>query len=152
MNLEFDWQRYPDLTSFRRACLDGRHADMAVIADKGHEWYRNENPDGISMEKLAKTFQAQFHASSANLAELRSLISQEPWVANHPWTAQGWLPITQAVSTHGDRGIIDLLIEAGADLSLMVGDVSDRASIPDMARAGGHEELAQYIEALIGQG
>lgn len=149
MNLEFDTERFPDLTDFRKACLDGRHAEMAVIADKGHEWYSNENPDGISMEKLATVFQAQFHASSANLVELRSLISQAPWVANEPWTAQGWLPITQAASTHGDRRIIDLLVEAGADLSLLVGDATDRASIPDMARAGGHEELAQYIEALI---
>ena len=113
MNLEFDRGRFPDLTEFRRACLDGRHEAMSEIASKGHHWYRNENPGCVPMERLATTFQAQYHASCGNLGELSELVDNEPWVVNEPWTAQGWLPITQAASTHGRRDIVQLLIDAG---------------------------------------
>ncbi|MBT3346788.1 MAG: hypothetical protein HN712_01085 [Gemmatimonadetes bacterium] len=145
MNLEFDEEQYPELTAFRKACLAGRYEEMKEIAGRGHSWYENENPDDTSMERLATIFQAQYHANCGNLDELQRLILSASWVVNEGWTAQGWLPITQAASTHGARSVIDLLIEAGADLSLMVGDEDDRASIPDMARAGGHPDLAIYL-------
>ena len=102
------------------------------------------------MPQLALMFQAQYHARENNLQALRELVSKEPRVLNQPWTAQGWLPITQAVSTHGDRGLVEYMIEAGADLTLLVGDRDDRYSVPDMARYGGHERLAAWLDAQIG--
>jgi hypothetical protein len=148
VNLEFDEQTYPGLSAFRKACLADRYAEMISTAAKKHRWYENENPNATPMERLAKTFQAQYHASCGRIDELRDLIALEPWVVNEPWTAQGWLPITQAASAHGDRPVINLLIKAGADLSLMVGDASDRASVPEMARISGRGELADYLDGL----
>lgn len=110
---------------------------MADIAAKAHHWYVNENPQDVPMEKLAKTFQAQYYSSMGDFAHLRDLIHLDPWVVNEPWTAQGWLSITQAASSHGDQAVVDILLEAGADVLMMVGDLDDQASVADMARAGG---------------
>ena len=43
------------------------------------------------------------------------------------------------------------MIEAGADPSLMVGDADERCTVPDMARYGGHENLAVWLDEQIGQ-
>ena len=150
MLLDFDETQWPELSSFRKACLANRFDEMAEIASRSREWYANENPDNCAMPRLALIFQAQYHASVNNLQALRELVSREPWVLNQPWTAQGWLPITQAVSTHGDRRLVEYLIEAGADPSLMVGDPDERCTVPDMARYGGHENLAAWLEEQIG--
>ena len=150
MKLDFDEAQWPELSAFRRACLANRFDEMAEIATRSHAWYANENPGNRPMPQLALMFQAQYHASENNLQALRELVSKEPRVLNQPWTAQGWLPITQAVSTHGDRGLVEYMIEAGADLTLLVGDRDDRYTVPDMARYGGHERLAAWLDAQIG--
>ena len=103
------------------------------------------------MPRLALTFQAQYHATVNDLQALQELVSREPWVLNEPWTAQGWLPITQAVSTHGDRRIVEYMIEAGADPTLTVGDPDARSTVPDMARAGGHAALAEWLDGQISE-
>lgn len=149
MNLEFDPQKLPELSVFRKACLAERYQVMSDIAARAHHWYSNENPQGVPMEKLARTFQAQYYSSMGDVSQLQGLIQREPWVVNEPWTAQGWLPITQAASTHGDRAVIDVLLDAGADVSLIVGDPDDQASVPDMARAGGHADLAKFLQSLL---
>ena len=122
---------------------------MLAIADLAHHWYQNENPDGITMEKLAKIFQAQHYAAENNLQQLEKVVDAHPWTVNHPWTAQGWLPITQAVSTHGDRRLIEFLLDHGADPTLFVGGADEPSSIPEMARYGGHNELALWLEQTI---
>jgi hypothetical protein len=57
---------------------------MADIVAKAHHWYANENPQDVPMEKLAKTFQAQYYSSMGDLAHLRDLIHRDPWVVNEP--------------------------------------------------------------------
>ena len=149
--IQFDEKKWPDLTRFREACLADNYAEMQVIADRQHHWYPNENPDDLAPEKLAKIFQAQHFAAENAMKRLRAVIDADPWVINHPWTAQGWLPITQAACSHGNRTLIEYLVEKGADPTLIVGDPSDQATVPQMARSGGHEELAQWLEAIIDQ-
>ena len=151
MNLDFDETRWPELSAFRKACLANRFDEMEDIASRTHGWYENENPEDRSMPQLALIFQAQYHANTNNPQALRELVSREPWVLNQPWTAQGWLPITQAVSTHGDRRLVEYMIEAGADPSRMVGDPDERCTVPDMARSGGHDELAVWLDEQIGK-
>ena len=151
MNLDFDETRWPELSAFRKACLANRFDEMEDIASRTHEWYANENPEDRSMPQLALIFQAQYRANTNNPQALRELVSREPWVLNQPWTAQGWLPITQAVSTHGDRRLVEYMIEAGADPSRMVGDPDERCTVPDMARSGGHDELAVWLDEQIGK-
>ena len=151
MNLDFDETRWPELSAFRKACLANRFDEMEDIASRTHEWYENENPEDRSMPQLALIFQAQYHANANNPQALRELVSREPWVLNQPWTAQGWLPITQAVSTHGDRRLVEYMIEAGADPSRMVGDPDERCTVPDMARSGGHDELAVWLDEQVGK-
>ena len=151
MQLDFDETRWPELSAFRKACLADRFDEMAEIASRSHGWYANENPEDRPMPQLALMFQAQYHANANNLQALRELVSREPWVLNQPWTAQGWLPITQAVSTHGDRRLVDYMLEAGADPTRMVGDPDERGTVPDMARYGGHEELAVWLDEQIGR-
>ena len=151
MNLDFDETRWPELSAFRKACLANRFDEMEDIASRTHGWYENENPEDRSMPQLALIFQAQYHANTNNPQALRELVSREPWVLNQPWTAQGWLPITQAVSTHGDRRLVEYMIEAGADPSRMVGDPDERCTVPDMARSGGHDELAVWLNEQIGK-
>ena len=149
MQLDFDESRFPELSAFRKACLAICLDEMAAIASRSHGWYAVENPEGYSMARLAKIFQAQYHANENNRQALQDLVATEPRVLNQPWTAQGWLPITQAVSTHGDRRLVEYMIEAGADLTLLVGDPDDRATVPDMARYGGHEDLAVWLEGEL---
>ena len=149
MQTQFDETRWPDLTRFRAACLADRYHEMQAIADKNHDWYPNENPDGISMPKLARVYQAQYFAGTNDLAGLQDLLEKDPWVINYPWTAQGWLPITQAAGSHGDRTLIKYLLQMGADPSLEVGSPDDRATVVEMARMGGHEDLANWLEDII---
>ena len=151
MQLDFDETRWPELSAFRKACLANRFSEMEEIASRSHEWYANENPDDCAMPQLALIFQAQYHANANNLEASRELVSREPWVLNQPWSAQGWLPITQAVSTLGDHRIVEYMIEAGADPTLMVGSLGDRCTVPDMARYGGHESLAVWLEEQISE-
>ena len=43
------------------------------------------------------------------------------------------------------------MIEAGADPTLMVGSLDDRCTVPDMARYGGHESLAVWLDEQISE-
>lgn len=149
LDTEFDEDNWPDLTCFRRACLARDFTLMRTIAEKKHPWYENENPDGLPMEVLASIAQAQHFAAKNEKEALRRLVESEPWVLNHPWTAQRWLPISQAAASHGDKGMIELILELGGDPCRAVGDVGDEGSIPDMARWGGHESLAQWLDGVI---
>jgi hypothetical protein len=88
---------------------------MQRIADKLHHWYCNENPQCLDMAQLAKVFQAQHYAGENDLQGLKRVIAGDAWTVNYPWTAQGWLPITQAASTHGDRQTVAFLLASGAD-------------------------------------
>lgn len=148
MITQFDETRWPELTAFRQACLDGRTEVMEAIAARGHDWYGNENPDASSMQQLSLTFQAQHWASENELDRLRDLVGHEPWVVNQPWTAQGWLPITQACS-HGERPMFEFLLSVGADPTLEVGDPDDRGTVVDMARYSGHNDLATWLQSVI---
>jgi hypothetical protein len=103
MTHRFDEKKWPELTRFRDACLVEDYAEMKRIAAKNHHWYANENPENLPMEQLAVIYQAQVYAAEGNLDALTSVIESHPWRINHPWTAQGWLPISQAASLHGDR-------------------------------------------------
>jgi hypothetical protein len=152
MQLDFDETKWPELSAFRKACLANRYDEMQDIASHAHDWYPGENPNDVSMRELALTFQAQYLASTNDLAGLQDLVAQDAWVVNAPWTTQGWLPISQAVSGHGDRKLVEYLVKAGADLDIMVGDPDDRATIADMAKWGGHQELALWLESLAAKG
>ncbi|WP_189517652.1 ankyrin repeat domain-containing protein, partial [Cerasicoccus arenae] len=70
---------------------------------------------------------------------------------NAPWTAQKWLPITQAAGAHGNRELIEFLLEAGADPTAIVGDLSDSATVVEMARFGKNEDLAVWLESQIAE-
>ena len=82
------------------------------------------------MQKLALVYRAQYHASENHVTELIDLVATELWVVNQPWTAQGWLPITQAACARGGRETIEFLLSAGADLTLLVGDLDDQPPSP----------------------
>ena len=148
MQLEYDEEKWPDLGRFRRACLADRLDEMEAIALSGVDWYRNENPDHLPMGKLAKVFQAQHLASENSLVELKELVAKYPWTVNHPWTAQRWLPITQACA-HGDREMFEYLLSAGADPTLVVGDSGEEGNAVDLAKYSGHDELAAWLERAI---
>ena len=68
-----------------------------------------------------------------------------PWTVNCRWTEQGWLPLSQAASSHGDRAMIELLLDNGADPSLSVGSPDDRATIVEMARYGKNPDIADWL-------
>ena len=72
-----------------------------------------------------------------------------PWIINKPWTAQGWLLITQAASTHGKRLIVEYLLDKCADPTLSVGDSDDRTTVVEMARSGNNHELAESLEQIV---
>ncbi len=147
--IQFDEREWPDLTRFRDACLEDRYDGMHRIAELAHHRYQNENPECISMEELAKVFRAQHYSAENKPHRLQKVIEAHPWTVNHPWTAQGWLPITQAAGSHGDRKLIEFLLDHGADPALLVGDPDNRASVPKMARYGAHNELSLWLEQVI---
>lgn len=145
---QFDEKQWPDLTAFRNACLNEHINEMQRISDLAHHWYENENPKGIEMSELAKVFQAQHYAAENNLQALKTVIKDHPWTINYPWTAQRWLPITQAAYAHGDRTMINFLLDSGADPTLLVGPPDDLCNLCDMARHGGHKNLASELESI----
>ena len=148
MDLDFNDARWPDLTTFRKASLDSDISTMGSIAAKQHDWYEVENPKGLELVRLAKVFQAQYNAACGNLDELKALVESEPWVIDHPWTSQEWLPISQAAQA-AHRPVIEFLLDKGADPCAMVGDPSERTSIPELARLCGHSELAEWLDRVV---
>ncbi len=134
MDLEYDEERWPGLSAFRKACLRSDVATMTDIADRGYEWYENENPSGRSAADLADVFKVQHFASEGDLACLTDLIETNPGLVNEPWTAQRWRPLSQAVQA-GHRHIVEYLLAEGADASAMIGDVEDERSIVDFAHS-----------------
>ena len=149
MTQQFDAEKWPELTAFRDACLANDYDKMLQIASRNHHWYENENPDSLPMDELANIFQAQWFALTGDLASLKRVVEAHPWTVNRPWTAQSWLPISQAASTHGAREVIDHLLDCGADPTLSVGSPDDRATIVEMARSGNNHELADWLENFI---
>ena len=149
MQLDYDETGFPDLGRFRKACLDNDHATMEDIANAARDWYDNENPDDLPMERLAFVFQAQHYASENDLASLQALATEQSWVINHPWTAQRWLPVSQACA-HGDQSMFEFLLDAGADPWAVVGSPDDTTSVIDMARYSGHNELADWLVEVSG--
>jgi len=148
---QFDEENWPELTAFRDACLANDHDKMLQIASRNHHWYENENPHDLPMAELASIFQAQWYALTGDLDSLKRIVEAHPWTVNRPWTAQGWLPIAQAASTHGVREVIDYLLDNGADPTLSVGSSDDRATILEMARSGNNHELADLLEQIINE-
>jgi hypothetical protein len=122
---------------------------MSVIAAEQPGWYANENPRDLTFDKLAKVFQAQHFAGENMRPEMAALVEQDPWVVNAPWTAQCWLPLSQAAWA-GCAEMIDALIEMGADPAAKVGDLGDEVTIAEVARQAGHEGLADRLEAMSG--
>ena len=151
MTQQFDEEKWPELTAFRDACLANDHDTMLHIASRNHHWYENENPHDLPMEKLASTYQAQWYALEGDLDALKRVVEANPWTVNQPWTAQGWLPISQAASTHGAREVIEYLLDCGADPTLSVGSPDDRATIVEMARYGKDDDLADWLEQIINE-
>ncbi|MYB49740.1 MAG: hypothetical protein F4X72_10835 [Dehalococcoidia bacterium] len=149
MRIEVDEGRWPDLTRFRKACLADDVETMQEIVRKEPEWYPNNNPRYLEMADLAKIFQAQHYSSENDLENLRAVLEAAPWTVNQPWTAQEWLPITQAACSHGDRKLIEFLLDVGADPTLTVGGPGQEATVPEMARWGGNDELAEWLEEVF---
>lgn len=56
----------------------------------------------------------------------------------------GWRPLHQAAS-HGNLPLVELLVRYGADPSA---ESDDGRTPVDMAREGGHDEVASFLEAL----
>ncbi len=107
---------------------------MKDLADRGYEWYENENPTARSPAELADVFKAQHFASEGDLARLTDLIEANPGLANEPWTAQRWRPLSQAVQA-GHGHIVEYLLSKGADPLAMIGDVGEERSIADLAHS-----------------
>ena len=55
----------------------------------------------------------------------------------------------QVACAHGDRETIELLLSAGADPTLPVGNLDDRATVADMAKSGGHAQLAEWLQGMM---
>ena len=134
MNLQYDDERWPGLSSFRQACLRGDVATMDEIAHRGYEWYENENPSARTPAKLADVFKAQHFASEGDLPSLTDLIEANPGLVDEPWTAQRWRPLSQAVQA-GHSDIVEYLLTKGADPLAMIGDVADERSIVDFVHS-----------------
>ena len=132
MDLEYDEERWPGLSAFRKACLRSDVASMKDIADRGHEWYVNENPTSGPTARLADVFKAQHFASEGDLPCLTDLIDANPGLVNEPWTAQRWRPLSQAVQA-GHSHIVEYLLARGADPFAMIGNVEEEISIVDFA-------------------
>lgn len=147
MHLDFDEAQWPGLSAFRQACLSNDISQMQEIAGQGHHWYSTENPDGIALERLAVMFQWQYHAAISDCDTIAELHARAPWGLNEPWTAQGWLPITQATANPGDGfDALRLLLKLGADPLKEAGDPGERIDAAGSARYAGNPGLAAWLE------
>jgi len=50
MTQQFDEEKWPELTRFRDACLADGYDEKQQIASRNHHWYKNENPEDLSMD------------------------------------------------------------------------------------------------------
>ena len=105
---QFDEKQWPELTKFRNACLEDDHNAMQQIADRKYHWYQNENPADLTMDVISNIFKTQWYALTEDLDSLRAAVE------SNPWTARAWLPISQAASTHGNKVILQYLLDKGA--------------------------------------
>jgi hypothetical protein len=45
--------------------------------------------------------------------------------------------------------MVEYLLSCGADPTLSVGDLDERATVPEIARSGKNDELAEWLEQII---
>jgi ankyrin repeat protein len=104
---------WDNLFAFRDAALRGDLIAMQDVLARDSSFLAMENPDGLPLPYLAKTYQIQTFAREGPIGKVRGLVGEEPRVVRQPWTAQGWLPLSQAVWGN-QLGIVKFLLASGA--------------------------------------
>jgi hypothetical protein len=104
---------YDNLFAFRYAAMNDDVSGMRAVLARDSTFLAEENPTDLPLEFLAKLYQVQTGAREGPIEKVRRLIEEDPRLVRHPWTSQGWLPLSQAV--WGDQlETVKLLLACGA--------------------------------------
>src|SRR5678815_3586763 len=104
---------YDNLFAFRDAAMRDDVDGMRAVLARHSTFLADENPTGLPLEFLAKLYQVQTCAREGPIEKVRQLIEEDRRLVRHPWTSQGWLPLSQAV--WGDQlETVKLLLAHGA--------------------------------------
>ena len=106
---------------------------MRDVLSRDLSFMAMENPANLPLEYLARSYQLQTAAREGPIEKVRQLINQDPRLIRQPWTAQGWLPLSQAVwgnqlevfkmlLAHGASGD-DRIIEVGGTVLQMAAEL-----------------------------
>jgi hypothetical protein len=88
---------WDNLFAFRDAAMRGDLLAMRDVLARDSSFIADENPHGLPLDYLARTYQVQTAAREGPIERVRQLIDQDARLIRQPWTRQGWLPLSQAV-------------------------------------------------------
>ena len=89
--------QWDNLFAFRDAAMRDDVAGMREVLTRDSSFIADENPGGLPLDYLAKTYQVHTAAREGPVERVRQLIDEDPRLIRQPWTTQGWLPLSQAV-------------------------------------------------------
>jgi hypothetical protein len=105
--------QWDNLFAFRDAAMRDDIAGMREVLARDSSFIAAENPDNLPLEFLARLYQIQTCSREGPIEKVRQLIAEDPRLIRHPWTSQGWLPLSQAVWGN-QLEIVKLLLDHGA--------------------------------------
>src|SRR5262245_23710591 len=105
--------QWDNLLAFRDAAMRDDIDGMREMAARDSSILRMDNPTGLPLEYLAKTYQMQTCAREGPIDKVKQLAEEDARLVRQPWTRQGWLPLSQAVWGN-QLEIVKLLLAHGA--------------------------------------
>jgi hypothetical protein len=136
--------QWDNLFAFRDAAMRDDIAAMREVLSRDSSFTTTENPDNLPLEFLAKLYQLQTCSREGPIEKVRQLIDEDPRLIRHPWTAQGWLPLSQAVWGN-QLEIVRLLLDHGASGDDFIAEIG--ASVLQMARELDRLQIVLLIES-----
>ncbi|MGD0461622.1 MAG: ankyrin repeat domain-containing protein [Tepidisphaeraceae bacterium] len=105
--------KWDNLFAFRAAAMLDNVPGMRAVLNRDATFLADENPNNLPLEFLAKIYQIQTYARDGPIERVKDLVREDPRLIRHPWTIQGWLPLSQAV--WGNQAeIVRFLLDNGA--------------------------------------
>lgn len=105
--------KWDNLFAFRAAAMLDDFSGMRAVLECDATFLADENPNNLPLEFLAKIYQIQTYAREGPIEKVMDLVGEDSRLIRHPWTIQGWLPLSQAVWGNQSE-IVRFLLDNGA--------------------------------------
>src|SRR5213594_2931786 len=105
--------KWDSLFAFRDAAMRDDIGSMRDVLARDRSFMPMENPENLPLEFLAKLYQIQTCSREGPIEKVRQLLLDDPRLIRQSWTAEGWLPLSQAVWGN-QLEIVKLLLDSSA--------------------------------------